>query len=105
MEYSTSYINVNSIFRELLIITSPTAIDFKEANVITQKISDEMDIVYYTDGLYQHIPENGSNYYWFLINSKETKTRATYKAEVVALQTQVSDVENAIAQLAYGGIV
>ncbi|MEG1158596.1 MAG: hypothetical protein RSD64_04420 [Christensenellaceae bacterium] len=104
MEYSTSNIVVNSVFRELLVITSDVEVDFKSANVITQKVNDNIDIIYYTDGLYKHHYDK-KHCYWFLVNFKESKIRVNYEAEVVALQQQNTDLEAAIAELAYGGAI
>lgn len=82
MQYSTSFLIVNGIWRELLIVTSAEPIPEYPSGIVTDT-GDYYETVYYTDGLFRSFVEGEKHVNWYLIRSKEVKERA-----VVALQEE-----------------
>lgn len=71
MIFSTSMLKVNGVWRYLLIVESATENEFLWNDIVnnfTDEDGNEIEIIYYTEGLYKHIEENGKHYYWFLYN-------------------------------------
>lgn len=101
MQYTTSTINVNGVFRELLIVSSDTPVEFPSLDVIIHSISDSMELIYYTDGLYRELIEDGKYYYWFLlrskvsreINAKLVQEIELLKADDISAQQYITDLE------------
>lgn len=94
MQISTSYLAVGGIWKELLIIEGENP---PTENVIVNKLSDTMKSIYYTNGIYKSFVDGEKTFTWYIVNSKETVM------ESPELVQKVSDLENAIAELAFGG--
>lgn len=93
MEYSTSFIELNGVWREILIVPASETQTFGDQFIFTQPFEDGNtfgEIIYYTEGLYKEIEENGKFYYWFLLRSKETRATTNYEADVKELQAQIA---------------
>lgn len=90
MFYSTSFAVVDGIWREVLIIESANPITF-EGREIKQELTPDTDRVFYHDGLYQHIEEDGKHYYWFVVQAKEIILRAD-RERLAALETLMADM-------------
>ena len=91
--YSTSYIELDGMWREVLLISAPEAQIFGNQFIFTQPFEDGNtfgEIIYYTEGLYNEIEEDGKFHYWFLLRSKETRVTTNYEADVVELKAQMA---------------
>ena len=89
MEYSLSKILVNSVWRDLLILSDTQPVTVDNPNVIIQTASagDVTYITtYFTDGLFRQM-EDGDRYYnWYLIRSTQTQEIQTNAETVEGLQ-------------------
>lgn len=98
MNYSTSMVKVNGKWVQMLIIFDTQPLTF-DSNIITQQ-DGGVTTTYYTDGLYREIEENGTFYYWFILNSKEVRVTdnellAQYEEalNIMGIETEVADDE------------
>lgn len=98
MNYSTSMVKVNGKWVQMLIISDTQPLTF-ESNIIIQE-GDGISTTYYTDGLHREIEENGTYYYWFILNSKETtivdnELLSQYEEalNIMGIETEVADDE------------
>ena len=98
MNYSTSMVKVSGKWVQMLIVSDTQPLTF-ESNIITQQ-SDGISTTYYTDGLYKSVEENGTFYYWFILNSKETTVvdnellnQYEEALNILGVETEVADDE------------
>ncbi len=84
MQYSNTKIEVNGIWRDMLIVTCDTPYIWDDPRVIKQQ-TGVMEITYHTDGLFRAKDESGKYYYWFLLESISEAYLSEY---VRALQTE-----------------
>lgn len=98
MNYSTSMVKANGKWVQMLIISDTQPLTF-ESNIITHE-EEGMTTTYYTDGLYREIEENGTFYYWFILNSKETTivdnellNQYEEALNIMGIETEVADDE------------
>ena len=98
MNYSTSMVKVSGKWVQMLIVSDTQPLTF-ESNIITQQ-SDGISTTYYTDGLYKSVEENGTFYYWFILNSKETTivdnellNQYEEALNIMGIETEVADDE------------
>lgn len=89
MEYSTSMIQAGGNWRNLLIITSNTPVDWGTQTEIECPVSDEVKVIYSTDGLYKEAIKDGTYYYWFLFDSYRTLING--ESEELAALRQAND--------------
>ena len=91
MQYSTSFLTVNGIWRELLIVTSASPIPEYPNGIVTDT-GDHYETVYHTEGLFRSFVDGGKHINWYLIRSKGVKERA-----VVALMSKQAEFEATIS--------
>lgn len=102
MQFNQSHINVNNIWRELLIVSDEQPISAFQNGVITQKQGD-YKTTYYTDGLYQSQKQGDIYYNWYLINSKtieETQTEIL-KKDIAELKNNNTSLAQIILDMQY----
>lgn len=92
MKHETSFLAVNEIWRELLVVTSKSEIPDYPNGIITNT-GEHYDTVYYTDGVFRSFDEGGQHINWYLIRSKEVRERATARLEAELTQTQLALAE------------
>ena len=98
MIYSTSMVKVSGKWLQMLIISDTQPLTF-DGNIIHHE-EKGMTTTYYTDGLYREIEENGTFYYWFILNSKETTVvdnellnQYEEALNILGVETEVADDE------------
>ena len=77
---NTTFINLNNVWTEILIVSSGTEQTFTS-------IIEDGDRRYYVTP-YRNFIEDGKYYYWFIINSKEV-VNAELKQQITELQSQI----------------
>lgn len=94
MQYSTSYLNVNGVWREVLILSDTKPIPDFQNNVITHTQGD-YETIYYTDGLYRSTEESGTFYNQYVIVSKVVRgtNLESLKKDVTSLAEAVLNLQ------------
>ena len=97
MNYSTPMVKIGGKWKQMLIVSDTQPLTF-ESSIITQE-GDGVTVVYYTEGLYKEIEENGVYYYWFILSSMEvrvvdTEMLAQYEEALNTLGVQTEEVTN-----------
>ena len=89
MEYSLSKILVNSVWRDLLILsdTQPVIVDNPHAITRTTSAGDVAYITtYLTDGLFRQMQDGDRYYNWYLVRSMSTQEIQTNAETLEGLQ-------------------
>lgn len=97
MTYTTAMIKINGVWESVLVVASEEPTTF--GNTIVHE-DGGVTTTYHTKGLYKSVEENGTYYYWFIIQSKETTIVDTellnqYEEalNIMGIETEVADDE------------
>lgn len=99
MKTSKSFLYIEDVWKPLLVLSDVQPIAEPENGVFVDH-HDNYDYVYYTDGVYKTVEENGTHYMWLIIGSEVILQRAIDQEPVTLEDYRAAKIGTSKTQLA-----